>query len=512
MRQQPTDVLTAALPGDPVGVRGREGGDGGVPHAMTKRTRGWLIRRGLLSADAVGLTLAFILTALIFGQETRRHDQVSLGLEYVFFLLTLPGWFLLAKLHELYDRDEERTEHSTVDDFVGVLHIVTLGVWVLYLGSHLTGAADPEILKVGVFWGLAVVLVTSGRAVARLYCRRQPAYVQNALIVGAGDVGQLVARKLLQHPEYGINLVGFVDSEPKELRADLGSQLILGSPGDLRELVRELGVERVIVAFSNESPEHMVKLVRQLKGIEAQVDIVPRLFDIVGPNVTVHSVEGLPLIGIPSSKLLPFSRTIKRATDIAGSLALLLATAPILAFAAWRIRRDSPGPILFRQTRLGEGMREFTVFKFRTMRVDVDETAHREFISATMSAQAAPTENGLYKLDRSADITTSGRWLRKTSLDELPQLFNVLRGDMSLVGPRPCLDYEVENFAPHHYERFDVPAGITGLWQVTARAHSTFGEALDLDVSYARNWSLGLDLLLILRTPFQLLRQRKGTA
>jgi lipopolysaccharide/colanic/teichoic acid biosynthesis glycosyltransferase len=156
-------------------------------------------------------------------------------------------------------------------------------------------------------------------------------------------------------------------------------------------------------------------------------------------------------------------------------------------------------------------MREFEVLKFRTMYVDTDESEHREFIRRTMSAQAAPTDNGLYKLERTSAITRSGRWLRKTSLDELPNLVNILRGDMSLVGPRPCLSYETENFAPHHFERFLVPAGLTGLWQVTARAHSTFGEALDMDVAYARNWSLGLDLWLLLRTPLQILR-REGTA
>jgi lipopolysaccharide/colanic/teichoic acid biosynthesis glycosyltransferase len=157
-------------------------------------------------------------------------------------------------------------------------------------------------------------------------------------------------------------------------------------------------------------------------------------------------------------------------------------------------------------------MKVFDALKFRTMKVDTDDSVHREFIRQTMDAKAAPTGNGLYKLDRSDAITKSGRWLRKTSFDELPQLINVLRGEMSLVGPRPCLEYEVENFEPHHYERFLVPAGITGLWQVTARAHSTFGEALELDVAYARNWSLELDLLLLLKTPTQLIRQREGTA
>jgi lipopolysaccharide/colanic/teichoic acid biosynthesis glycosyltransferase len=140
------------------------------------------------------------------------------------------------------------------------------------------------------------------------------------------------------------------------------------------------------------------------------------------------------------------------------------------------------------------------------MRVDVDESKHRDYIAQTMSASATVGENGCYKLERTDEITRVGRWLRKTSLDELPQLWNVLKGEMSLVGPRPCLPYELEFFAPHQLDRFLVPAGLTGLWQVSARANSTFGEALDLDVLYAQSWSLGLDVSLMARTPLQLLR------
>jgi lipopolysaccharide/colanic/teichoic acid biosynthesis glycosyltransferase len=154
--------------------------------------------------------------------------------------------------------------------------------------------------------------------------------------------------------------------------------------------------------------------------------------------------------------------------------------------------------------------REFTVLKFRTMRTETTSEAHEAYVRATMTANALPESNGLYKLERHDAITPFGRWLRRTSLDELPQFLNVLRGDMSLVGPRPCLAYETEYFQPHHFQRFAVPAGLTGLWQVTARAHSTFGEALDMDVSYALGWSFGLDLRLLARTPLQLL-VRRGT-
>ena len=480
--------------------------------ADPSRDRGWIVRRGLLTADAVGLTAAFVITALVFGQGSGEGNHFALAAEYLLFFATLPFWLLGAKLHELYDRDEERTDHTTFDDFVGVLHVVTLGVWILYALALATGLANPEFDKAALFWALAIAFVTGGRAAARIVCRRHPAYVQDTLIVGADDTGQLIARKLLQHPEYGMRLVGFADDDAPELRPDIGGQRVVCSIADVPRVVAERHVKRVVVAFGDSGAAALSDVVARLKAMDVQIDIVPRLFDVVGPNVEMHAVEGLPLVGLPTPKLLPFSRTIKRALDIVGASLLLALTSPIFAFAAWRISRDSPGPVFFRQQRVGQGRRVFTALKFRTMKVDTDQSAHREFIRQTMSSDAAPAANGLYKLDRSDAVTRSGSWLRKTSLDELPQLINVVRGDMSLVGPRPCLEYELQMFQPHHFERFRVPAGITGLWQVTARAHSTFGEALELDVAYARNWSLGLDLLLILRTPFQILRQRNGTA
>jgi len=197
----------------------------------------------------------------------------------------------------------------------------------------------------------------------------------------------------------------------------------------------------------------------------------------------------------------------KRFFDVIFSALLLAATAPAWLVICALIKLDSPGPVFFRQTRLGMNMRKFTLLKFRTMRTGTDEGIHREYIKTLMDVTAQPSDNGLYKLDR-GDVTRFGRWLRRTSLDELPQLINVLRGEMSLVGPRPCIPYEVEHFASHHFDRFLVPAGLTGLWQVTARAHTTFSEALEMDASYARGWSPGLDVALMLRTVRHVLRSR----
>jgi exopolysaccharide biosynthesis polyprenyl glycosylphosphotransferase len=461
----------------------------------TPHRRGWLMRRMLLGADVVALLLAFLLAETVFGQGRR--------LELLLLAGAVPAWAIAARLAGLYERDVEWTDYSTTREFVTVVNIVTAGVWAAAVvdsgGNH---------HRLAFFWLLAPLLIVGARVCARVLCRQSSAYRQNALVVGAGEIGQLVARKLLQHPEYGLDLVGFVDTSPRERRPELDHLHLLGAQSRLAELVHELDVERVIVAFANERDGDTVAIVRALNELDrdVQVDIVPRLYELVGPKAFVHDVEGLPLVGVPPVRLPRSSRFFKRALDIVGAGLGLLLTAPLFAVVAWLIRRDSEGPVFFRQARLGRGMREFEVLKFRTMVVNVDVEAHRAYIKDTMSAGAAVRGNGMYKLDRTNEITKVGRWLRKTSLDELPQLINVLRGDMSLVGPRPCLEYETEFFAPHHFERFLVPAGVTGLWQVTARAKSTFGEALDMDVAYVRGWSLALDLRLLLRTPAQVLR------
>ena len=474
------------------------------------RRRRTLIRRSLVVADSAGLSAAFLASVLIFGLSAEGAGARPMY-EFAVFFLSLPAWVLLAAMHGLYRYDDERLGYSTVDDFVGVIHLVTLGAWIFFLGCWLTGISYPRPGKLIVFWILATLLVSGCRGLARSICLRSPAYIQNAVVIGAGEVGQLVARKIGQHREYGLRLLGLVDEEPLRLRADLGDVEILGTLDELPQLVREREVERVIVAFSGESDADTAKVLRTLRDLDVQVDVVPRLYELLGPRVDVHTLEGLPLVGLPSPRRSTVALTAKRLIDIVGASLGLALLSPAFLLIAWRIRRGSPGPVFFRQTRLGVNMREFTALKFRTMWADVDDSAHRAYISETMSASATLGANGRYKLDRAGDITPTGHWLRKTSLDELPQLINVLRGEMSLVGPRPCIPYEVQNFKPHHFERFLLPQGLTGLWQVTARASASFGEALDMDVAYVRDWSLGLDLRLLFRTPLELLRE-DGTA
>lgn len=513
--QRPTPTMTALAPVEHDTVLGGEPflpalpetqrhveEDSGVDVVASRRRRaevgqrGRLVRRYLVLADGVALLLAALVADLV-GQSS------------MWYVVGVAFSIVVAKLLGLYARDEERTHHSTVDDIVPLFHVATATGFFLLVGSSVLGSGLSSE-DVGLFWLVSLPTLVGARAGARALSRRSTSYIQNTIIVGAGDIGQLIARKILQHPEYGIELVGFVDASPKAPRGDLRDLSILGGPSDLEGLVDRLDVDRIIIAFSGESSEDTLALVRSLRDRSVQIDIVPRLFEAMSPSTEMHAIEGLPVMGLPAVRISRTSRLLKRVFDLLVASALLVVLLPLLAYLWIRVKRSSPGPALFRQERLGMNQRPFEMLKFRTMYVDTDDAAHRDYIRATMDAAASPTENGLYKLSRDDAVTRFGAWLRRTSLDELPQLWNVIRGQMSLVGPRPCIVYETEFFERHHFERFLVPQGVTGLWQVEGRALMTPKEGLDLDVAYARGWSPLLDLSLILRTVSQLVRRDRA--
>jgi exopolysaccharide biosynthesis polyprenyl glycosylphosphotransferase len=466
--------------------------------------RGWLIRRALLAADVGGITIAFLVSVLAYGAGA--NDRVSTLQELVFFAAALPLWIVLTKLYGLYERDEERTDHSTVDDVVGVFHLVTVGTWLLFIAGLATGFTNPPIERLVTFWFAAVLTITLARAIARSSCHRSAAYLQNTIIVGAGDVGQLTARKILNHHEYGINLVGFVDAEPKERRADLEHLTVLGSPDKLRELVELLDVERVIIAFSNESDDDLLALVRQVQDLDVQIDIVPRLFDILGPSVGIHTIEGIPLIGLPPLRLARSSRMLKRGLDLVVSTIALMLLAPVLVGIAIAIKLDSRGPVMFRQTRRGKAEGTFRIYKFRTMSVDAEE---RKFELSHLNMHLAPGgDPRMFKIPDDPRVTRVGNFLRRTRLDELPQLLNVVTGEMSLVGPRPIILDEDQYVAGWARRRLDLRPGMTGLWQVLGASDIPFDEMTKLDYRYVTNWSLAEDLRLIMLTIPSILRRR----
>jgi exopolysaccharide biosynthesis polyprenyl glycosylphosphotransferase len=470
------------------------------------RGRGWLVPRALATADIVGLMTAFVISLTLHGggEAVNRHSDLT---EIFIFAATLPFWIAGASLYGLYRNDQERADHSTVDDLVGVFHVVTIGTWLFFVLQEISDVANPSVQRLLTFWFAATVLVTVTRAVARSACRRTDAYVQNTVIVGAGRVGRTVALKLASHPEYGLNVLGFVDADPPEIDGRPVPS-VLGSPDELPQIVRSYHVERVIVAFSNDAHDETLDLIRSLHGESVQIDIVPRLFEAFGPGAELHTAEGVPLIGLAPLRLSRSSRVLKRTLDVALASFGLVVLAPVFAAIAIAIKLDSRGPVFFRQVRRGQHGGTFEIWKFRSMSTDAEEL--KDGLTELNKHNRAGGDPRMFKIPDDPRVTRVGRFLRRHSLDELPQLVNVLLGEMSMVGPRPLILGEDAHVLEWRRRRLDLKPGITGLWQVLGRDGIPFEEMTTLDYLYVTNWSFFGDVKLILRTVPSVFRSHSG--
>ena len=474
------------------------------------RRRGWYVRLTLFLSDLFALALAFFLSEHLLGL-TPNEAGGAVSLPGLLFLMALPGWIGLIKLAGLYEADDELINHSTIDEAGRLFQIATLGVW-LYVGlSWLANVELADNRHLLLFWLLAAIMLPVVRAIARAEFRRDPNYPQNTVIVGAGDVGQRLARKFLNHPEYQIRLLGLVDAAPKERADDLQHITLLGRPEELPALVEEYELERVIVAFSGESHEAVMEVIRGLQDKGVRIDIVPRLFDILPPELARNSVEGIPLLAAPRLRLSGANKAVKRAFDVVVSSVALVLLAPFLLLIGLLIRLDSSGPVLFSQIRMGFGDRPFRLYKFRTMTRDADE---RKPDVAHLNDHARPGgDPRMFKIRSDPRVTRVGRFLRRYSLDEVPQLLNVLKGEMSLIGPRPLILEEDQHIQRWGRKRLLLKPGMTGLWQIVGRSSIPFEEMVRLDYLYVTNWSLGRDLRILLRTLPSVLRgERPGIA
>jgi exopolysaccharide biosynthesis polyprenyl glycosylphosphotransferase len=461
------------------------------------RRRGWVVARTLLVADVLGFAIALAATQVLFLESNNAADARG-------FVLTVPIWIVVGKLYGLYEQDEQHTDHSTVDDLVNIFHMTMVGALLSFAVVWAAGLSEPDFRQLTVFWLLSVCFVTIGRAAARVIAHQSPTFVQRTVIVGAGDVGQTVARKLLQHPEYGVDVVGFVDSEPKERGPGLADLTVLGELEELPEIVRRTGADRVVVAFSRDSHRDLLRLIRSLRGSDVQIDIVPRLYEILGPSARLHSAEGVLLLGLPPLWQSPGMRMLKRGMDLIGACVALLLLLPAFVVIAILIKRDSEGPVFFRQVRMGRADKTFRICKFRTMVVDAD-IRKSEFENLNIHRQSGGDPR-MFKIRKDPRCTKIGLFLRRYSLDELPQLINVVTGDMSLVGPRPLIleeDRHVEEWARC---RLDFKPGMTGPWQVLGASSIPFEEMVRLDYLYITEWSLFNDFKWLWRTVPTLLR------
>lgn len=450
----------------------------------------WALRRLLSASDVLALACALLLSGVLSG----RHD---LGRLLLLGLPTLAFWLLLLRGYGLYDRDAKRIHHSTVDDLPGLFHALFIGA-VLLWGYFRVLLPDPFSLgEVVSFGGVAMVLMILGRTSIRAAVREVS--LRNVLIVGAGDAADLLVRKLRKHPEYGIRLVGQLIHSAERgtaVRSGLtltgGALPVLGTPAQLSMVAAEQRIDRVIVSTDGWEPDQLLPLLRRCKELRIRVSVLPQMFDVMGSSVEVDEVEGVTVLGLDPPVLSRSSRMLKRSMDLAGSVVALILSLPAFVLIAVAVKLDSRGSVFFRQDRIGKGGRSIRVYKFRTMVSDA-EARREELLSLS-------EDPNWLKLAADPRITRVGQLLRKSSLDELPQLLNVVKGEMSLVGPRPLIRAESERVAEWGRVRLDLTPGITGLWQVLGRTSIPFEEMVKLDYLYVTNWSMWGDVRLLLRT------------
>ena len=343
---------------------------------------------------------------------------------------------------------------------------------------------------------LITILLGLSRLVLRMVrdrLRRRGQGVDRLLIVGAGEVGRTVMRNIVAHPELGYHIVGFVDDDPEKGKTDIGRFAALGSTANIPRLVREKTIDEVIITLPWMYHRKIVSIIAQCEREQVRVRIVPDIFQMTLSHLDVEDLGGIPMIGVRDISISGSQLFLKRSMDVALSLLGLVLLLPLFVIVAIAIKLDSPGPIFFRQIRVGKGEKLFACYKFRSMRQGAEEEQEK-----LMDQNEA--DGVFFKIRDDPRVTRVGRFIRRTSIDELPQIFNVLMGHMSLVGPRPAPPSEVQRYQAWHKRRLEVAPGITGLWQVSGRSQLSFDEMVLLDLYYIENWSPLLDVQIMLRT------------
>ena len=447
--------------------------------------RDTIYRRALAAADVLALLAAYAVMWLITPPSTTLLSDAP-------FLLALPFWVLLNKLLHLYDRDANRMHKSTLDEFPKILHSISLGQGIVYFAGPMLPGVQVHRPQTLCFWAAAIVLTTAFRTATRAAVRHrtQP---ERLLLVGSGQVAGLLARKIGGHSELGVELVGYVDKPNSYATPEEAGLPRLGDTSAFSNVCAEHGIERVVIAFSSMSSDELLDIIRVSKRLRMKISIVPRLFEVLGHNVEVDQIEGMTLLGLRPLARTSSTRALKRAIDVMGAGTALLALAPLMALIAAAVKLTSRGPVLFGHQRIGKGNEPFRMWKFRTM---VDGADALKPTLAHLNEMTC----GMFKISDDPRVTRVGRVLRRTSLDELPQLWNVVRGEMSLVGPRPLVPEEDGNVLGWHRARLDLTPGLTGPWQVMGRNRIPFHEMVKLDYLYVADWSLWNDVKLLLRT------------
>ena len=446
------------------------------PRTREILTRDTRFRRSLAAADLLAASIALSVALAVGG------DLPAPGVAAAPLLIVL-----LCKLGRLYDRDEHVIRKSTLDqapDLVQTTTVYALLVWFLS-GAFVHGGLDK--LEMAVLWAVLAACLIGFRVVARRIAARATT-AERILVLGDAQAFIRLGARLDKAHSIHAELVGRIALE----RGDHADPRPLGPIEDLDYLLRSHHVERVIIAPGHRSSDEQLETIRLVKALGVKVSVLPRLFEVVGSSMEFDDVDGITVLGLRRYGLSKTSWYVKRSFDVVAAGAGLVLLSPLLVTLAAAVRVSSPGPVLFRQPRVGRRGQRFQMLKFRTMYDGADEDKGRlvEYCES----------DGLFKLADDPRVTPVGRFLRRSSLDELPQLVNVLRGEMSLVGPRPLIEEEDRKISGWHHRRREGTPGMTGVWQVLGSARVPLDDMVKMDYLYRANWSLWLDVKILART------------
>ncbi|HEY2715522.1 MAG TPA: sugar transferase [Solirubrobacterales bacterium] len=458
-----------------------------APGASQSRRRGAQLRRLLALGDWTALIVSLCVVSAI-------SSTTNVGTLF-WAVLVSPVWVIVVKLHGLYDKDHRRIRHSTFDELPTLVSASALGVLALdgLLALSPAGPLSPKsAIAVGV--GTLAGSICLRGVVRFLWHRLMPR--ATGLAIGAPGIVDTVARRVSTHPETRLALVGYLSDAGGEQARELP---LLGSPSEIARVADEYEIERVVVTEEEMSEPAAERLIEQCKAAGLALTFLPRHYGLLGPGIELNRLAELPVLDFRFSDPPRSTQAMKRCMDFVVSATLLTLLSPLLLGLSIWILLDSGRPVLFRQRRIGKDGVPFTMIKLRTMVVDAEQRLP-ELIDLESLEQPA------FKIRDDPRVTRSGRFLRRTSLDELPQLINVLRGQMSLVGPRPEEEAIVALYDERARMRLAVKPGVTGPMQVYGRSDLTFEERLAMERDYLDNLSLLTDLAILLRTPRAIVR------
>ncbi|HMJ72214.1 MAG TPA: sugar transferase [Solirubrobacterales bacterium] len=454
------------------------------------RRRGSLLRRMLATGD----WLTMVATLCVVTAASPDTDVGTLFWATMFS----PIWILVLKLHGLYDNDHRRIRHSTLDELSSLISAAALGTLALD-GLLALSPVGPLPAASAIAVGLgALVGAFVSRAVLRFFWHRL-AGAAIGIVVGPAAAITVVARRVATHPETRLHLVGYLTPPGEDAAPGMGGLPRLGSIADISRVAREHEVERVIVTEQEMSEAAAERLIEQCKAAGLALTLLPQHFGLLGPGIELNRLAELPVLDFRFSDPPRSTEALKRVMDVTISGFLLVLFSPVFLVSSLLILLDSGRPILFRQRRAGKDGKLFTVLKFRTMVPGAEEQLS-ELVDLEKLKEPA------FKIADDPRVTRAGRMLRRFSLDELPQFVNVLRGDMSLVGPRPEEEAVVALYDERQRIRLAVKPGMTGPMQVYGRADLTFEERLAMERDYLDNISVAGDLAILLRTPAAIVR------